>query len=121
MRESQMVTGRGREGSGGSRMLQFFFLGFVRIHILHHACEGPIYGTGIKEELARHGYRLSPGTLYPILHGLEEHGYLKSHSEVVDGKLRKYYLATPKGREALAQNKEKIRELVEELLGPVGT
>lgn len=101
-------------------MLKFLFLGFVRIHILHHACEGPIYGTGINEELARHGYNLSPGTLYPILHGLEEQGFLLSRSEVVDGKVRKYYEATAKGREALMEAKSKIVELVEEVLGDEG-
>ncbi len=116
MRELETAAGTDRKGGGGGRMLHFFFLGFVRIHILHHACEEPVYGTGIQEELARHGYRLSPGTLYPILHGLEERGYLESRSEVVDGKVRKYYLATTQGREALAKTKEKIRELVEEVL-----
>ncbi|MGQ9653082.1 MAG: PadR family transcriptional regulator [Thermodesulfobacteriota bacterium] len=98
-------------------MLKFLFLGFVRIHILHHACEGPIYGTGIKEELARHGYNLSPGMLYPVLHGLGEQGFLLSRSEVVDGKVRKYHEATAKGREALEEARERIAELVEEVLG----
>jgi hypothetical protein len=50
--------------------------GFIRLHILHHAAEGELYGQWMMEELARHGYRLSPGTLYPLLHGLEKRGYL---------------------------------------------
>ena len=67
-------------------MLTEFFRGFVKIHILHHAAEGPIYGSQIVQELARHGYtNLSPGTLYPTLHGLEEAGYLISEQPVVAG------------------------------------
>jgi DNA-binding MarR family transcriptional regulator len=67
------------------------------------------------EELARHGYRVNPGTLYPLLHRMEQIGYLKS-SEVRNGKsLRKVYRATPLGRHALAAAKEKVRELFHEL------
>ena len=97
-------------------MLRYFFLGFVRIHILHHAAKEPIFGSGIKEELARHGYDLSPGTLYPILHGLEGQGYLDSYDEVVNGKARKYYRTTQAGTAALGEAKEKIAELVKEVL-----
>ena len=52
-------------------MLRDFFLGFIRIHVLHHAGQEPIYGVAMIAELARHGYDLSPGTLYPLLHNLE--------------------------------------------------
>jgi PadR family transcriptional regulator, regulatory protein PadR len=98
-------------------MLRDFFLGFVKIHILHHAAEEPIYGLAIIEELRRHGYELSPGTLYPILHSLERDGYLKHHDKTVEGKVRKYYNITEQGAEALREAKEKIRELVEEVIG----
>jgi DNA-binding PadR family transcriptional regulator len=54
------------------------YSGLIRLHVLHHASEEPIFGQGMVEELARHGYRISPGTLYPILHGLEKKGYLRS-------------------------------------------
>ena len=54
------------------------YSGLIRLHVLHHAAEQPIFGLGMVEELARHGYRISPGTLYPLLHGLEEKGYLRS-------------------------------------------
>lgn len=97
-------------------MLRDFFLGFVRIHILHHACEEPIYGTGIMEELATHGYQLGAGTLYPILHNLEKQGYLVSYEEVVGGKVRRYYRATPSGERTLEEAKRKITELVQEIL-----
>ena len=48
--------------------------GFVRLHVLHHAAEGEIYGQWMIEELARHSYKLSPGALYPMLHAMEERG-----------------------------------------------
>jgi DNA-binding PadR family transcriptional regulator len=92
------------------------FLAFVRVHLLYHAAEGPIYGMEMIAELARHGYTLSPGTLYPILHAMEAGGYLVSERQVVEGKVRKYYRATEAGREALALLRPKVRELVNEVL-----
>jgi len=93
-----------------------FFLGFVKIHILYHASREPIYGVEILEELGRHGYRLSPGTLYPTLHRLAREGYLSVQSKVVDGKVRKYYAITEQGLAALAEARRKIAELVDEVL-----
>jgi len=92
------------------------FLGFIRIHILHHASEGEIFGVEMMDELRRHGYSISSGTLYPILHSLEEDGYLTRRDEVVDGKVRKYYRITEKGTNALKDAKKKIRELTEEVM-----
>jgi DNA-binding PadR family transcriptional regulator len=78
--------------------------------------EEPIFGLGMIEELARHGYRISPGSLYPLLHGLEKKGYLQS-SEKRDGKsLRKVYRATPLGRRPSAAAKTKVRELFRKLV-----
>ena len=92
------------------------YSGLIRLHVLHHAVEEPIFGLGMIEELARHGYRISPGSLYPLLHGLEQKGYLRS-TEVRNGKsLRKLYRATPRGRKALAAAKDKVRELFRELM-----
>lgn len=93
-----------------------FFLGFIKIHILYHAAEEPIFGVEIARELARHGYNISPGTLYPVLHRLEKEGYLESSSQLVNGKVRKYYQATDAGKRALEQSKKKIRELVTEVI-----
>ena len=91
------------------------YSGLMRLHILHHAAEGPVFGLGMLEELGRHGYRISPGTLYPLLHGLEKKGYLKA-TEARNGKsIRKVYRATPAGRKALAAAKAKVREFIEEL------
>lgn len=92
------------------------YSGLVRLHVLHHACQEPIFGAGIIEELGRHGYRLSPGTLYPLLHGLEEKGYLRSSEEDSGRQPRRVYRATQKGRKALSSAKEKVRELFSELL-----
>jgi len=93
------------------------YSGLIRLHILHHASEGPVFGFGMLDELARHGYRISPGTLYPLLHGLERKGYLRS-TETRQGKsARKVYRATPLGRRALDAAKAKIRELFREVIG----
>jgi len=93
-----------------------FFLGFIKIHILYHASREPIFGVEIAEELARHGYSISPGTLYPTLHRLEREGYLESTTRVVNGRVRRYYRATAKGKLVLEQSKNKIRELVTEVI-----
>lgn len=92
-----------------------FFLGFIRLHILYHASQEPIFGLDMIRELERHGYNLSPGTLYPILHALERDGFLQSDKEVVKGKIRKYYSTTERGRKALAEALAKVRELMEEI------
>jgi len=92
-----------------------FFTGFIRLHLLHHAGQEPIFGLDMIRELARHGYMLSPGTLYPILHNLERDGLLETQKEVVGGKVRKYYQATEVGRQALAVALEKVHELLNEI------
>ena len=97
-------------------MLQDVLSGFVKIHILHHAGERPVYGLWLMEELARHGYTISPGTLYPALHGLEREGYLVSEKRVVEGRRRRYYTITPDGEAALAEARERLAELVAEVL-----
>ncbi len=95
---------------------KMFFGGFVRMHILYHAVKEPIFGVAMMEELGRHGYDVGAGTLYPILHQLEAAGHLSVHVEVVEGKRRKYYQATPEGAAALEAAKVKLRELVSEVL-----
>jgi DNA-binding PadR family transcriptional regulator len=91
------------------------YSGLIRLHMLHHAAKGPIFGLGMIEELARHGYRISPGTLYPLLRGLEKKGYLRSHQETA-GARRLVFLATPRGKAALRAAKQRIRELFDELI-----
>ena len=92
------------------------YSGLIRLHVLHHAAEEPIFGLGMIEELARHGYRISPGSLYPLLHGLEKKGYLRSRLERNGKSLRKVYRATPRGKKALEAAKDKVRELFRELM-----
>ncbi len=96
-------------------MIRDFFLGFIKIHILYHAARGPVYGFDLIRELARHGYSLSPGTLYPVLHSLERQGYLSVDRQVVNGKVRKYYIATERGKVALSEAYAKARELMAEI------
>jgi DNA-binding PadR family transcriptional regulator len=91
------------------------YSGLIRLHILHHAAERGIFGLGMIEELARHGYKLSPGTLYPILHGLQEVGLLRSYEVCIKGKIRRVYRITAEGQKALSAAKEKVRELFGEL------
>lgn len=92
------------------------YSGLIRLHVLHHAVKEPIFGLGMIEELARHGYRISPGSLYPLLHGLEKKGYLQSKEQRNGKSLRKVYRATPLGRKALFSAKGKVRELFRELI-----
>lgn len=96
-------------------ILRKLFLGFIQIHILHHAAKAPFYGAWMIEELAHHGYDISAGTLYPILHNLEKADLLQTEKQVVEGKTRKYYCITQEGQQTLAAAKEKIAELTHEL------
>lgn len=89
--------------------------GLIRLHVLHHAAEGELYGQWMIEELARHGYRLSPGTLYPMLHAMEKQGYLTSRVERVGRTQRRFYSATPYGLKGLALARERLRELAREV------
>ena len=94
---------------------QELYIGLVRLHVLHHAAEEPIFGLGIIEELGRHGYRLGPGTIYPLLHSMERRGWLRLDSEIVAGRKRKTYAATAAGRRALKLARSRVRELYEEM------
>ncbi len=91
-------------------------LAFVRVHILYHASKDEIYGSWMMEELGRHGYSISPGTLYPILHEMEKEGLLNSRRVVVGGKVMRIYRITEKGRKLLEDAREKVRELFEEIM-----
>jgi DNA-binding PadR family transcriptional regulator len=97
-------------------LVRDFTRGAVQVHVMHHACEGEVHGTAIIEELARHGHRLSPGTVYPMLHRLEESGLLRSRDVLVDGRRRRLYRATPKGRRAFAACLGAVDELAREVL-----
>ncbi len=112
-------SGNKASASGASRKLvRDVFLGFIRVHILHHAAKEPIFGLEMIEELRRHGYSIGPGTLYPILYGLEAAGALCSRLTLVEGKNRRYYRTTRAGDALLAELRLKVREFVDEVLEP---
>ena len=96
---------------------QSLYSGMIRLHILHHASEEPLYGIWIAEELARHGYKVSAGTLYPILHGLEKKGYLRSHLKRNGKSGRRMYKITSLGRRALHTARQRVHELFGEMFG----
>ncbi|ENK0837065.1 helix-turn-helix transcriptional regulator [Clostridium botulinum] len=97
------------------QIIRKLFLGFIHIHILHHAKKEPFYGSWMIEELKKHGYEISAGTLYPILHNLQKNGALKVEDKNVDGKIRKYYSITQLGENILNEAKEKAYELFKEI------
>ncbi|HHP7239389.1 PadR family transcriptional regulator [Longibacter sp.] len=97
-------------------VLRSVHLAFMRLHVLYHAVEDPFYGAAMMEELRRHGYEISAGTFYPLLHRMEDNGLLEHTERVVDGKQRKYYAATEAGREALDALRPRLAELTGELL-----
>lgn len=98
-------------------LVRDFTRGAVQVHVMHHACEGDVHGVALIEELARHGHRLSPGTVYPMLHRLESAGLLISREIVVDGKKRRLYRATAAGKKAFASCRHSVSELAHEVLG----
>ena len=97
------------------RLIRDLLLGFIKIHILHHTEKEEVYGSEFQDELARHGYNISYGTLYPIFHRLEENGYITSEKRNVSGKIRKYYSITKKGKEVLSEARIKAGELFREI------
>jgi len=97
------------------QIMRKFFLGFIQIHILHHANKDAFYGAWMIEELSEHGYNMSPGTLYPLLHSMESKGLLDKEEKTVDGKVRKYYKITSLGKEVLQEAIKKAYELFKEI------
>jgi len=97
------------------QILRKLFLGFIQIHILHHAKKEPFYGVWMIEELSEHGYDMSPGTLYPLLHNMESNKLLEKEERNVDGKIRKYYKITNLGSEVLEEARNKAYELFKEI------
>jgi len=91
--------------------------GAIRLHVLHHAAIGAVNGAWMAAELARHGYTISPGTLYPTLHRMEAEGLLRSTRTVTGGRSRREYVVTAKGRRALEDGRRTLRELAHEVLG----
>jgi DNA-binding PadR family transcriptional regulator len=99
---------------------QDLYSGLVRLHVLYHASVGVIFGLGMIRELRHHGYRVGPGTLYPVLHRMEQKGYLRSKQELVQGKVRRVYAITTRGRSELREATDKVRELYQEMVESQG-
>jgi PadR family transcriptional regulator PadR len=91
------------------------YSGLIRIHVLHHACVEGVFGLGMINELRRHGYNIGPGTMYPLLHGMEKRGWLRARTARIDGRARKVYFATAAGKRTLEEAKVKVRELFVEI------
>lgn len=90
-------------------------LAFFKLHVLHHAAKGPVYGLWILQELAEHGHSLSPGTLYPMLARMEKNGWLRSRPRG-GPKERRDYRITPTGKRLLRQLRTEVEELYRELV-----
>jgi DNA-binding PadR family transcriptional regulator len=100
-------------------VLRHLFLGFIRLHVLYHADKEPICGVELIEELQRHGYDVGPGTLYPLLHQLQDAGHLTSRDEIIKGKRRKNLRITPRGKRLLTRARRQLKELAAEILDDV--
>ena len=91
------------------------YSGLIRIHVLYHACVEGVFGLGMINELRRHGYNIGPGTMYPLLHGMEKRGWLRPRTARIEGRTRKVYFATAAGKRTLEEAKVKVRELFAEI------
>ena len=101
-------------------LVREFQQGAVQLHVLHHAVDGELHDTGMSAELARHGYKIAPSTLNPLLNRMQTAGLLISRQVVVDGHARRMFRATKKGRQSLVACRNTLLGLSNELL-PVGT
>lgn len=98
-----------------NQIIRKIFNGLIYIHILHHGNEEPFYGSWMIEELKGHGYSISPGTLYPLLKSMVEEELIEKEDVNVDGKIRKYYSTTEKGKQLLKELKNNLKELVHDV------
>ena len=98
------------------RIYRDFIQGMVKVFILHQASLGPIYGNKMSKTLRSLGYRISPGSLYPLLHNMEKSGLLNSRIRVFKGRLRKYYELTEQGHLCLAELRQSLAELVKTVI-----
>jgi PadR family transcriptional regulator, regulatory protein PadR len=96
------------------------YSGLIRIHVLHHACTEGVFGLGMIKELRRHGYKIGPGTMYPLLHSLVKRGWLRAQDMQIEGRSRKVYFATRAGKKTLEEARSKVKELFDELFEEEG-
>ena len=99
----------------GDPVVREFLLTFWKIHILHHAAEARgIYGQWMLEELGRHGYRLSPGTLYPLLARMARRGWIRA-AEPARARGPRVYRISPEGFAVLTRLRASLEELQREV------
>jgi PadR family transcriptional regulator PadR len=98
--------------------LQRVLSGFIRMHVLHHAEEGEVFGQWMIEELRHHGYTISAGTLYPMLRSMERDGWIKGRDDDDGARRRRLYKITAKGRKALGEVRERLGEMFREVGKP---
>jgi len=101
-------------------VIREFLLGFWKIHILYHAEEQGVYGQWMLEELQRHGYRLSPGTMYPLLARMARRGWLRS-TEPKGSRTARVYRITPAGTKVLERLRASLAELQHEVRPSAGS
>ncbi len=99
------------------KILRKITLGFIYLHVLHHANEQEIFGRWMIDELQSHGYEVGPSTVYPLLKEMIQNGLLTMREEIVEGKIRKYYRITPVGNELLIKAKQRVNALISEVGG----
>ena len=101
----------------GKLVTREILLGFWKVHILHHAAEHPVVGQWVLTELRRHGYDISPGTLYPLLKRMERNGWLRSENDAGAGpRRRRYYHLTARGAAVLDSLRDTVVELHHEVI-----
>ncbi len=97
-------------------MQREIFVSFWKIHILYHAAKAPLLGQWMLNELEQHGYEVSPGTLYPMLHRMEKLGWLSSTTEKPHlAKSKRFFHITDLGKEVLREAQSKLAELKSEV------
>ncbi|MDD3581727.1 MAG: PadR family transcriptional regulator [Desulfobacca sp.] len=90
--------------------------GMLKIIILHQAAKGPFYGLAFSKFMQGLGYNISPGSLYPLLHGMEKEGLLSSYTYMIQGRIRKYYELSDQGRACLVKVQNQLAGLVQEII-----
>lgn len=91
-------------------------LALWKVHILHHAARGPVVGQWMLKELWRHGYEVSPGTVYPLLRRMTQNGWLRCNVDSRGGpRARRNYYLTRKGSHVLETVRTQLAELYNEV------
>lgn len=110
-----MEQQKAKEDGNHNRLRRSFVQGAIKLFILQQAAQGAVYGRELSKALSAFGYELSPGTLYPFLHGLEKEKLLRSRTVLVSGRVRRYYELTDDGCACLLEVREELAALVKKI------